>query len=42
MEYMLIISLVALVVIAVLTVFGLNVNNYYNNTANELTKPLGG
>jgi len=31
MEYVLILSLVAIAVIAALTIFGLRIDNYYNN-----------
>jgi len=35
-EYMLIISLVAIVVIVALTLFGVNVSDYWTNTATKL------
>lgn len=39
-EYMLIISLVAIVVIVALTFFGWNVKNQYNETINGVASPL--
>lgn len=41
-EYMLIISLVAIVVIVALTFTGLTLKDYYSETVNEVTAPMGG
>lgn len=39
-EYLLIISLVALVVIVALTIFGITLTNNYNRTVNKLSTVL--
>ena len=41
-EYVLILSLVAMIVIAVLTLLGLQTNNYYNKIVNDTAGPFGG
>lgn len=41
-EYLLIISLIAIVVIIALTLFGQNVRDYWNRSATKVTAPMGG
>lgn len=42
MEYVMILFFVAVVVIIALTVFGLDLKNFYNETVNGVTSPMGG
>lgn len=41
-EYLLILSLVAVVVIISLTLLGLDLKNYYNKIVNDINTPSGG